>query len=126
MIGLSRAVRVFAYGSSVDMRKGFEGLSALVSQELGQDLLRGDVFLFVGKGRRRAKVLYFDGTGLCLLAKRLEKGRFARVWDRSEGAPLELTLSELALFLEGCELIGEKRLSPPALSQKDLAISFSM
>jgi transposase len=126
MIGLSRAVRVFAYAATVDMRKGFEGLSALVSQALGQDLLRGDVFLFVGRSRRRAKVLYFDGTGLCLLAKRLEKGRFARLWDRTEGAALELTLSELALFLEGCTVIGEKGLSPPVICQKELAIEFPM
>ncbi len=121
MIGLGRAVRVLAYATAVDMRKGFEGLSALVVNDLGRDLLRGDVFLFVGKTRRRAKVLYFDGTGLCLLAKRLDKGKFARLWDRAAGPALELTLSELALFLEGCELLGKKRLSPPALDEKDLA-----
>jgi transposase len=50
------------------------------------------------RGTRRAKVLYFDGTGLCLLAKRLERGRFARPWERSAGGVVSLTLSELALF----------------------------
>jgi transposase len=123
MIGLGRAVRVFAYAAPVDMRKGFEGLSALVVHSLGHDLLRGDVFLFVGRRRRRAKVLYFDGTGLCLLAKRLDKGLFARMWDRGDGSAVELTLSELALFLEGCALVGEKRLSPPVLDEKELAVS---
>ena len=80
MLTLTRAVRVFACAVPVDMRKGFDGLSALVEQQLGGQLLKGDVFLFVGKSRRRAKVLYFDGTGLVLLTKRLFQGRFARPW----------------------------------------------
>jgi transposase len=54
------------------------------------------------------------------LAKRLDKGQFARLWDRADGPALKLTLSELALFLEGCDLVGKKRLSPPALNDKDL------
>lgn len=110
MLGLSRRVRVFAYRGPVDMRKSFNTLSALVL-ELGQDVVSGDAFLFVGKGRRRAKVLWFDGTGLCLLAKRLEKGRFAAVWEQAE-----LTSSELLLFLEGSEAIGRIVLSPPPFS----------
>lgn len=90
------------------MRKSYDTLSALV-QGAGHQLVAGDVFVFAGKSRRRAKVLWFDGTGLCLLAKRLEKGRFARIWDTGE-----LTHSELLLFLEGSEAIGRIRLSPPA------------
>ena len=58
MLMLTRAVRVFAYAAPVDMRKGFDGLGALVEQQLGGQLLKGDVFLFVGRCRRRAKVLY--------------------------------------------------------------------
>lgn len=123
MIGLPRAVRVFGCARPVDMRKGFDGLAALVERELGGHLMRGDVFLFVARRRRRAKVLYFDGTGLCLLAKRLEKGRFAALWQRSERPAIALTLSELSLFLEGSELIGQKALSPPALDEKELAIA---
>jgi transposase len=65
----TRAVRVFAYAAPVDMRKGFDGLGALVEQQLGRQLLKGDVFLFVGRCRRRAKVLHFDGTGLVLLTR---------------------------------------------------------
>lgn len=108
MLGLSRRVRVFAYQSPVDMRKSFNTLSGLVLS-LGYDITAGDVFVFMGKRRRRAKVLWFDGTGLCLLAKRLEKGHFARVWERTE-----LTASELVLFLEGSALVGRMALSPPA------------
>lgn len=107
MLGLSRRLRVFAYRSPVDMRKSFNTLSALVL-ELGQDVVAGDAFVFVGKCRRRSKVLWFDGTGLCLLAKRLERGRFAPVWERAE-----LTSSELVLFLEGNDAVGRAPLSPP-------------
>ena len=57
--------------------KDFDGLSALVAGELGRDPLGGDLFLFVSRNRIRAKVLHWDGTGLCLYAKRLEKGKFA-------------------------------------------------
>jgi transposase len=122
VIGLTRAVRVFAYGAPVDLRKGFNGLSALVEQEMKHKLLDGDVYLFLGRKPRRAKVLYFDGTGLCLLAKRLERGRFARPWERSAGGTVSLTLSELALFLEGSDLIGRKSLAPPTFDQKELAV----
>lgn len=124
MIGCTRAVRVFAYGAPVDLRKGFNGLAALVEQEMRHRLLDGDVYLFMGRNPRRAKVLYFDGTGLCLLAKRLERGRFARLWARGEGA-IALTLSELALFLEGSELVGRKTLVPPTFEQKELAVNVS-
>lgn len=114
MIGTSRRLTVFAYAQAVDMRKSFNALSGLVEQEMGKDLLVGEIFLFVGKNRRRAKVLFWDGTGLCLFAKRLEKGRFADLWQRAQGKQLTLTLSELSLFLEGSELIGKKSLSPTA------------
>lgn len=126
MIGLTRAVRVFAYGAPVDLRKGFNGLAAIVEHEMKQRLLDGDVYLFLGRKPRRAKVLYFDGTGLCLLCKRLERGRFARPWERANGGVVSLTLSELALFLEGSELVGRKVLAPPALQQKDLAVEIPM
>jgi transposase len=109
---LSRRIRVFAYAGPVDMRKSFNTLAALVHQ-MGQDLLVGDAFLFVSKRRNRAKVLWFDGTGLCLLAKRLEKGRFAAIWDRIHRGAGAMTVSELSLFLEGCELLGHRALSPP-------------
>jgi transposase len=117
-----RAVRVYACAAPVDMRRGFDGLSALVQEQLGGQLLTGDVFLFVGRSRKRAKVLYFDGTGLVLLTKRLFRGRFARPWAPGGAASVELTTSELSLFLEGCELAGRWKLSPPAVDEKVLAV----
>jgi transposase len=122
VLTLTRAVRVFACAAPVDMRKGFDGLGALVEQHLGGQLLKGDVFLFVGKSRRRAKVLYFDGTGLVLLTKRLFQSRFARPWPDKGATSVELTVAELSLFLEGCELAGRWKLSPPAFEEKTLAV----
>lgn len=112
MIGSTRQVAVYAYGAPVDMRKGFDGLSALVSQGLGRDPLSGDCYLFTNRPRTRAKVLMWDGTGLCIYAKRLEQGRFAALWRADHAALLTLTMSELQLFLEGSALVGRLTLSP--------------
>lgn len=112
MIGSTRLVRVHVHGKPCDMRKSFDTLAALVTREMEQEVLSGDVFLFVGKDRRRAKALFWDGTGLCLYAKRLEQGRFAAPWKRAEGQTVRMTMSELALFLEGSELLGRQPLSP--------------
>jgi len=65
---------VYAYSAPVDLRKGFDGLSALVLNDLGRDPLAGDFFVFANRTRKRAKVLLWDGTGLCIYAKRLEQG----------------------------------------------------
>jgi len=120
MIGLARGVSVYAYAEPVDMRKSFNTLSSLVEQNLKRDVLTGDLFLFVAKNLKRAKVLYFDGTGLCLYAKRLEHGKFAAIWKRSKKLTFEMTLSELALFVEGSEAIGRIPLSPPLMTKVDL------
>jgi transposase len=121
ILGLANAIRVFAYGAPVDMRKGYDGLTALVRDELGQDVLSGDLFLFVNKRRRRAKVLHFDGSGLCLYAKRLDKGHFACLWGDENKRSIELSAAELSLFLAGCELIGSIALTTPKLLPHELA-----
>ncbi len=120
MIGLSRRVRVFAYTRPVDMRKQHDGLYALVVSELKADPLSGDLFLFTNRRRTRAKVLVWDGTGLCIYQKRLERGRFVLLWRRDKQQVCELTPSELALFLEGSTLAGALRLSPPKTSPQVL------
>jgi transposase len=79
------------------MRKGMDGLYGLVTSLLSKDPLSGDLFLFVSRDRKRAKVLLWDGTGLCLYAKRLERGRFAKLWAGEEESTLELTMSEMSL-----------------------------
>jgi transposase len=120
VIGTTRQVAVYAYGAPVDMRKGFDGLSALVVQGLGRDPLSGDAFVFVSRTRKRAKVLVWDGTGLCIYAKRLEQGRFATLWRDDGSAALRLTMNELQLFLEGSALVGRVPLSPAPFVMKSL------
>lgn len=112
MIGSTRNVRVWAYPLPCDMRKGYDGLYGLVTGALGHNPLSGDCFLFVNRPRTRAKVLVWDGTGLCIYMKRLERGRFARLWGQKEGRPAELTMSELSLFLEGARLLERHPKSP--------------
>lgn len=116
----SRRVTVWAYTSPADLRRGFDGLSAMVREELGRDPLSGDLFLFVSRNRIRAKVLHWDGTGLCLYAKRLEKGKFACLWTVEAGEGVRLTTTELSLFLEGSNLVGKIRLSPPEMTHFSL------
>ena len=122
MIGSSRRLRVFAYGIPVDMRRGFDGLHALVANSMKHDVLDGELFLFVSRTRKRAKVLFWDGTGLVVYAKRLEKGRFTAPWERTSCAgPMEMTVAELALFLEGSAWAGRVALSPAPFALGPLA-----
>jgi transposase len=116
-----RRVQVYAYTRPTDMRKGFDGLCALVTQGLQRDPLSGDIFIFVSRDRIRAKTLQWDGTGLCLYAKRLERGRFAPLWREEGDDPIMLTISELNLFLDGSTLVGRVALAPPAMTQFLLA-----
>ena len=94
-------VRVFLYGEPVDMRKSFTGLYALTKGELKQDPLSGHLFVFVNRRGDYLKCLYFDRTGFCLWAKRLERGRFVSNWARV--ATRELDWTGLKLLLEGIE-----------------------
>ena len=112
MIGSTRNVRVWAYPKPCDLRKGHHGLSGLVHAEFDAALLSGDYFVFVNRRRTLCKVLFWDGTGLCIYNKRLEEGRFPKLWRRPDEPKLRLTVSELALFLEGCEMVGKEPLSP--------------
>ena len=112
MIGSTRNLAVWAYPQPVDLRNGYDGLAALVSQKLRMNPISGDCFLFSNRTRTRAKVLLWDGTGLCIYQKRLEQGRFASLWQRERGGVVELTMSELALFLEGSRAMEHVKLSP--------------
>lgn len=113
----SRAVRVFAFPAPADLRNGYNGLFGLVQNHLKCDPMSGDLFLFVNESRKLCKVLVWDGTGLCIFQKRLERGCFAKLW-RDDGQVVTLTQSELALFIEGCTLIDRRSLSPMAIERK--------
>ena len=119
ILGTSRAVSVFAYPAPVDLRKGYTGLYGLVQTGLQRDPLSGELFLFVNQARKLCKVLVWDGTGLCIFQKRLERATFAKLW-RDDGQVVRLTASELALFIEGCTLVGKHALSPVEIVRKPL------
>ena len=94
-------VRIWLYAPPTDMRKSFDGLSALVRTKLAEDPLSGQVFVFINRRRTQLKVLYLDRSGYCVWAKRPEQGRFHPVAER-EKQRLEWT--ELKLILEGIDL----------------------
>ena len=103
MFGLGPATRIYLGMESVDMRKGFEGLFGLVRDQLGQDPLSGHLFLFTNRTRTRLKAIVWDGSGLWVCAKRLERGRFR--WPEVKDA-LSVTMrpEELAMLINGMDL----------------------
>lgn len=115
MIGTRRQVRVWAFPRPVDLRLGYSGLSGLVHSGLSRDPLSGDLYLFVSKRRTTCKVLTWDGTGLCIYMKRLERGRFAALWPAAGVPEVRLTSTELQLFVEGCTFVGRQSISPPEI-----------
>lgn len=91
---------MFLYRSSADMRKGFDGLSGMVEEYFSESLFSGALFIFLNRRRNRVKILYWDGGGLALWYKRLERGTF-RMPSGREGTAVELSSQELAMLLEG-------------------------
>ena len=108
MFGLSPATRVFVAVDPIEMRKGFNGLFGLVRDSLDEDPLSGHLFLFTNRQQTRLKLLVFDGSGLWVCTKRLEKGRFA--WPVTHPGQSRITLrpGELALLLNGIDLTQAK------------------
>jgi transposase len=103
MFGLGPATKIYLGAESVDMRKGFEGLYGLVRDHLGQDPLSGHLFLFTNRTRTRLKALVWDGSGLWVCAKRLERGRFH--WPAvGETNSVTLRPEELAMLVNGMDL----------------------
>jgi transposase len=101
MIAPRPGVRVWLAAGVTDMRKGFDGLAALVRQHLGQDPFSGQLFACRGRRGDLVKVLSWDGQGLCLYAKRMEKGRF--VWPQAKDGAVSLTAAQLSMLLEGID-----------------------
>jgi transposase len=122
MLLLPRAVRILLAREPVDMRNSIDGLAAIVRTQWKENLYAGHLFVFVSRRGDRVKILSWDAGGFVLTYKRLYRGRFARPWAEEGAASVELTASELALFLEGCELAGRWKLSPPAVDEKVLAV----
>ena len=101
VLSVSPATRVFVALNPVDMRLSFNGLYAQVQSVLGQDPLTGHLFVFTNRLKNRIKIIYWDGSGLWVCAKRLERGTFG--WPSGEGASCSLRPEELQLLLHGLE-----------------------
>jgi transposase len=101
MIGLSGTVRVLVASKPVDFRKGAEGLAALVREQMQSDPFSGAVYVFRAKRADRVKLIYWDGTGVCLFAKRLEDGKFR--WPSVQDGVMRLSPAELSALLEGLD-----------------------
>jgi transposase len=101
MLSLSPATRVFLAVTPIDGRKSFNGLTTLVKETLEQEPTSGFLFVFVNKARNRLKILFWDGSGLVLCTKRLERGRFAAPVGEGKSQPLRP--EELTLLMHGIE-----------------------
>ena len=110
MLSLPPSIRIFVHALPTDMRKGFNGLCAIVSQAFGKNVLEGDYFVFVNRLRNRCKILYWDRDGLVVWAKRLEHGGF-QVPGGGAAASLcvEVDSVTLAMMIGGVDLNTAKR-----------------
>jgi transposase len=107
-------MRVYLAMGPTDMRKGFDGLSVLAQDTLAQDPFSGHLFVFRGKRGDLVKILFWDGQGFCLFAKRLEKGRF--VWPITKEGAVTLTPAQLSMLLEGIDWRAPQRSWQPAVA----------
>lgn len=101
MLGFPPKTKVWLAAGKTDMRKGFDGLAATAKTVLQEDPLSGHVFVFRGRSGDRVKVLWWDGQGMVLLYKRLEKGSF--VWPTAKDGKVQVTPSQLATLLDGID-----------------------
>jgi len=101
MIALPSGTRVWVAAGVTDMRKGMDGLAALVQTTLLENPFSGHLFVFRGRRGDLVKLVWFDGDGLCLFAKRLERGRF--VWPQAASGTVALSAAQLSMLLEGID-----------------------
>ena len=114
MITLPAQTHIWIAAGVTDLRRGFDGLSALVQTKLEQSPFSGHVFVFRGRRGDLIKVLWWDGDGLCLFAKRLERGRF--VWPQATEGSVALTRAQLSMLLEGIDWRRPVRTAEPRLA----------
>jgi len=109
MLSFSGCLRVFVAVEPCDMRKGYEGLSALAGEVLREDVRSGALFVFGNRRRTRLKILYFDGSGMWVMGKRLEAGTFSWPKVSETGSPkVQLRAEALAMLTDGLDLRGAK------------------
>ena len=114
MISLPSGTHIWIAAGITDLRRGFTGLSAVAQTVLEKQPYSGHVFVFRGRRGDLIKLLWWDGDGLCLFAKRLERGRF--VWPRAEEGVVVLTRAQLSMLLEGIDWRMPRRTWRPELA----------
>ena len=114
MIELRTGTRIWIAAGVTDMRRGFQGLSAQVQTVLEQQPFSGHVFVFRGRRGDIVKLLWFDGDGFCLFAKRLERGRF--IWPKAESGSVSLSRAQLSMLLEGIDWRRPERTWTPQIA----------
>jgi transposase len=114
MISFPSSTNIWIAAGITDLRRGLAGLSALVQTTLELDAFSGPVFVFRGRRGDLIKVLWWDGDGLCLFLKRLERGRF--VWPNAESGTVSLTRAQLSMMLEGIDWRRPVRTAAPQIS----------
>jgi transposase len=114
MIGLPTGTQIWLAAGVTDLRRGFTGLSAMVQTKLEQDPFSGHVFLFRGRRGDLIKMLWWDRDGLCLFAKRLERGRF--IWPQAASGAVSLSPAQLSMLLEGIDWRRPERTWRPTMS----------
>jgi transposase len=110
VISLPAGTQIWIAAGVTDLQRGFTGLSGMVQTVLHENPFSGHIFLFRGRRGDLIKMLWFDGDGLCLFAKRLERGRF--VWPQAGSGTVSLTRAELAMLLEGIDWRRTVRTAP--------------
>ncbi len=111
--GVPAGTRIWLAAGTTDMRKGFTGLSALIQTALASNPFGGHLFVFRGRRGDLIKVLWWDGTGLCLMAKRLERGRF--IWPQAQSGSVSLSAAQLSMLLEGIDWRHPLRTAEPLI-----------
>jgi len=113
MIGWPTGTRIWIVAGMTDLRRGFVGLAGMVQTALAEDPFSDQVFVFRGRRGDLIKVLWWDGDGLCLFAKRLEHGRF--IWPQADNGTISLTPAQLSMLLEGIDWRRPARTSAPQM-----------
>jgi transposase len=114
MIGFPAPTQIWIAAGVTDLRRGFTGLSGMVQTKLEQNPFSGHVFVFRGRRGDLIKLIWFDGDGLCLFSKRLERGRF--VWPQATSGTVSLTRAQLSMLLEGIDWRRPVRTAAPQLA----------
>ena len=114
MIALPAGTQVWLAAGETDLRKGFDGLAALIQVHLSEDPFSGQLYVFRGRRGDRIKILWWSGDGLCLFAKRLERGKF--IWPQASSGTVSLTGAQLSMLLEGIDWRRPTRTFDPHLA----------